>query len=186
MWHVESAHRKLLADLAVAEAGARIEAAGIAAVGEDEWRANQTAWKTIDDLGLDPEAHRGESCHAVVVKADCDGTVVEIPACTEPRRHRGRKPDSELVVTPSEPSEADQTATVDRRERRHATQSRTEWVSERLRTGRPPAIADAFPLAIATWIDSAPYTAAQKAATLLGIEPVERRNSQDLWMGFVR
>ena len=31
-------------------------------------------------------------------------------------------------------------------------------------------MAAAFPLAIATWIDSAPYTAAQKAATLLGIE----------------
>ena len=28
VWHVESAHRKLLADLAVAEAGARIEAVG--------------------------------------------------------------------------------------------------------------------------------------------------------------
>lgn len=70
---------------------------------EDEWRANQTAWKTVDDLGLDPEAHRGESCHTVVVKTRYDGTVVEIPAGSEPRRHRGLKPDSELVVTPSEP-----------------------------------------------------------------------------------
>ena len=95
---VESAHRKLLADLAVSEVGTRIEATGIVAVGEDEWRANQSAWKTLDELGLDAEAHRGESCHTVVVKARYDGTVVEIPACTEPRRHRGRKPDSELVA----------------------------------------------------------------------------------------
>ena len=34
---------KLLADLAVAEAGARIEVTGTVAVDEDEWRANQTA-----------------------------------------------------------------------------------------------------------------------------------------------
>ena len=34
-------------------------------------------------------------------------------------------------------------------------------------------MSEAFPLAIATWIDSAPYTTAQKAATLLGIEPPE-------------
>ena len=170
VWHVESAHRKLLADLAVSEAGTRIEATGIVAVGEDEWRANQSAWKTLDDLGLDADAHRGELCHTVVVKARYDGTVVEIPACTEPRRHRGRKPDSELVVAPTEPSEADHAATLDRRERRHATQSRTEWVGERLRTGRPPAMADAFPLAIASWIDSAPYAATQKAVALLGID----------------
>lgn len=105
----------------MSEAGARIEATGAIAVGEDERRANQTTWKTLDDLGLDVDAHPGESCHTVVVKARYDGTVVEIPACTEPRRHRGRKPDSELVVAPSELAEKDRAASVDRRERRHAT-----------------------------------------------------------------
>jgi ParB/RepB/Spo0J family partition protein len=173
VWHVESAHRKLLADLVVIEAEARIEATGVVAIGEDGWRANQASWKTLDDLGLDPKLHSSESCHTVVVKARFDGTVVEIPACTEPRRHRGRKPDSELVVATSTPSEADQTATVDRRERRLATQSRSDWVGERLRTGRPPAIAGAFPLAMATWIDSAPYAVTQKAVMLLGIDQPE-------------
>ncbi|MCU1394908.1 MAG: Chromosome partitioning protein ParB [Ilumatobacteraceae bacterium] len=170
VWHVEAAQRKLLADLAVTEAAVRIEATGVAAIGEDEWRANQASWKTLDDLGLDPKSHRSESCHTVVVKARYDGTVVEIPACIEPRRHRGRKPDSELVVAASRPSEADQTATADRRERRLATQSRIDWVGERLRTGRPPAIAGASPLAMATWIDSAPYAVTQRAVTLLGID----------------
>lgn len=172
VWNVESAHRRLLADLAVAEAIGRIGASGLSAVGEDAWRASQASWKTLDDLGIDAAAHRGESCHSVVVKARHDGTVVEIPACTEPRRHRGRKPDSELVVAVSSPSEADQASAADRRERRTATENRTNWLSERL-GGRQIAATDVFPLAIATMIDTVPYAVAQRAVRLLRLDHPE-------------
>ena len=169
VWNVESAHRKVVADLAVAEAVSAIEASGLSAVDENTWRANQASWKTLDDLGLDADGHRDESCHSVVVKARHDGTVVEIPACTEPRRHRGRKPESELVVTPSVPSAAEQAVTVDRREQRKATENRAGWLCERL-GGRQIAASDAFPLAVATMIDTMPYAAAQKAVALLSID----------------
>ena len=172
VWNVESAHRRLLADLAVAEAVGRIEASGLSAIGEDAWPASQASWKTLDDLGLDATAHRSESCHSVVVKARHDGTVVEIPACTEPRRHRGRKPDSELVVAASSPSEADQASATDRRKRRTATENRTNWLSERL-GGRQIAATDAFPLAIATMIETVPHAVAQRAVRLLRIDHPE-------------
>ena len=124
----------------------------------------------MHDLGVDVEAHGGEQCHTVVVKARFDGTVVEIPVCTEPRRHRGRKPDSELVVVPTQPSEADLTGATERRERRRATEARIDWLTERLTTGRRIATADAFALTIKTWIDAVPYAAVQRAAKLLGVD----------------
>jgi hypothetical protein len=71
--------------------------------------------------------------------------MVEIPACTEPHRHRSQKPDSELVIAASDRSEADHTEALDRRERRYNTENRTTWVDERLHTGQPPATTDAFP-----------------------------------------
>jgi hypothetical protein len=170
VWQVESGHRSLPAAIAVQETSSVLAAAGLLAVDEDDWRANQATWKTLDDLRVDTDAHRSEPCHAVVVKCRYDGTVVEIPVCMEPRRHRGRKPDSELVVAPTLPSEVDQAATVERRERRQATEARNEWLTDRLRTGRQIAVADAFPLAVTTWIDSAPYPVLQRAVKLLGLD----------------
>ena len=64
----------------------------------------------------------------------------------------------------------DAAATVERQERRQATEARTAWVSDRLRATRPIAAADAFPLAVWTWIGSAPYAVAQRAVKLLGID----------------
>jgi hypothetical protein len=173
VWRVESAHRQHLDDLAIDETIARLEATGVRAVTEDDWRENRTTWKTLDELGLDQDAHRGEPCHVVVVRTRYDHGVVEIGACTEPRRHRGRKPASELVVPTVEPTEAERAANVERRERRLASEARRDWLTDRLRNGRQIAAADAFPLAIATWIDIAPHMVLEKAAKLLGIEHPE-------------
>jgi ParB/RepB/Spo0J family partition protein len=170
VWQIEAAHRQLLTDQAITDATAALDTAGIMAVTEDAWRERGKTWKTLDDLGVDPDAHRGELCHAVVVKCRYDATVVEIPICTEPRRHRGRSPDSELVAPTAEPTPADQSATVERRERRHATDARSAWLTERLDTGRAIPTGEAFPLAVKTWIDSAPYATLQRATKLLAAE----------------
>ena len=122
-----------------------------------------------------PTAHRSEPCHAVVVKCRYDATVVEIPICTEPRRHRGRKPDSER-------RRGARRAHRGRRGRhRRATRTSTErptpaprWVSERL-GGRPLPASEAVPLAVLTWIDSAPYAAAQQATAAARDRGTRRR-----------
>ena len=92
-----------------------------------------------------------------------------MPVCTEPKRHRGRNPESAVVVPTVEPSPADLAARAERKERKEATTTRQTWVAERL-AGRPIAAAEAFPLAVATWIDSASYAVLKHAVELVGIE----------------
>jgi ParB/RepB/Spo0J family partition protein len=169
VWQVESAARKWQANQALTGAAEALAAAGVAVLTEADWRDNQRSWRTLDDLGVAVEEHTDEPCHAVVVSARYDGTVVEMPVCTEPKRHRGRKPDSAVVVPTSGPSEADIAARAERRERKEATSTRRTWVAERLQ-GRNIAAAEAFPLAVATWIDSAPYAVLQHAVELIGID----------------
>ena len=172
VWQVESAARKWQADQALNLATEALDAAGVAVVTEADWRDNQRSWKSLDDLGVAVEEHEGEPCHAVVVSARRDATVVEMPVCTEPKRHRGRNPESAVVVPPVEPSPADLAARAERRERKEATSTRQAWVAERL-TGRPIAAAEAFPLAVATWIDSASYAVLKHAVELVGVEVPE-------------
>jgi ParB/RepB/Spo0J family partition protein len=169
VWQVEAAHRQQLTDQALTDATAALDAVGITAVTEDDWREHQRAWKALDELGIDATAHRDESCHAVVVKCRYDATVVEIPVCTEPRRHRGRNPDSELVATAAVSTATDEDATVERRERRQATDTRASWLTDRLATARAIPTGEVFPLAVVTWIDSAPYVTLQRVVKLLGI-----------------
>lgn len=169
VWQVESAARKWQADQALLAATEALDAAGVAVVTEADWKENQRSWKSLDDLGVAVDEHEGEPCHAVVVSARWDGTVVEMPVCTEPKRHRGRNPDSPVVVPTVEPSPADLAARAERRDRKEATSARQAWVAERLR-GRNIAAAEAFPLAVATWIDSAPYVVLKHAVELVGIE----------------
>jgi ParB family chromosome partitioning protein len=169
VWQIESSHRELLADAALADATAALDAAGVTAVTEADWRENQRSWKSLDDLGIAAEEHHDEPCHAVVLSCRRDATVVEMPICTEPRRHRGRNPDSALTVAPVEPTPAELAERADRKERRQATTTRQAWVAERLR-GRPIAASEAFPLTVATWIDSAPCAVVKHAVELLGVE----------------
>ena len=169
VWQVESAHRKWQADQALASATEALDAAGVAVVREAEWRDNQRSWKSLDDLGVTNEEHQEEPCHAVVVSCRYDGTVVEMPVCNEPRRHRGRSPESNVVVQPAEPSPADLADRADRKERRQATTTRQAWMADRLQ-GRTIAAGEAFPLAVATWIDSASYAVLKHAVELVGVE----------------
>ena len=95
------------------------------------------------------------------------------PSCCQvpPRRHRGRDPGLHRAAPPSWP-QARQRA----RRRTGRADSRPSWPSSADRRGAPPgdraparrgwpsgcggrpiAASDAFPLAVATWIDSAPY-----------------------------
>ena len=110
-----------------------------------------------------------------------DATVVEIPICTEPRRHRGRKPDSELVVATARtddggPVSSSSTAGNGATPPRPAA----AWLSERLGTAEPIPTADAFPLAVATWIDSAPYAVVEQASPkLLGIDRLTASGDSD-------
>jgi ParB family chromosome partitioning protein len=168
-WQVESAHRSLLLTEAIDAARETLERSGTSVVLEDDWQANHATWATLDDARLDPDAHRGEPCHAVLIKARYDGTVVEIPICTEPSRHRGRKPESEVVAAPAERSETDQQAIADRRERRIATEARVSWVRDRL-GGRPLPASEATRLAVLTWVGTASYAVTQKATKLLELE----------------
>jgi ParB/RepB/Spo0J family partition protein len=168
VWQIEAASRERAADRAVSEASTALDSAGLRPVGEAEWREQQRSWKTLDDLELDPAAHRREPCHTVVVKAKFDATVVEIPICTEPRRHRGRRPDSELVVPERASTEADRQQQADRRGRKAAADARSSWLSHRL-SGRAVPAAEVVPLAIASWIDSAPYTVVEQASLSLGL-----------------
>src|SRR5690606_34924314 len=169
VWQVESAARKWQADQALSTATEALDAAGVAVVTEADWRDNQRSWKNLDDLGIAVKEHQDEPCHAVVVSCRYDGTVVEMPICTEPKRHRGRNPESAIVVPPVEPSPADPAARAERRDRKEATSTRRAWVAQR-RAGRPIAAAEAFPLAVATWIDSASYAVLKHAVALVGIE----------------
>lgn len=169
VWQIESAHRAHVARLAVQSAVDALNGVGIATVDEAAWRENQRTWKTLDDLGIEPDTHRGESCHAVIVKSRYDGTTVEIPVCTEPKRHRGRNPDSDIVVTPTEPTDEQRAATIDRRERRIAADARTAWLTERL-TGRRIPAADVLELAVATWLDTCSHAVLERTVGLLGIE----------------
>ena len=169
VWQVESAARKWQADQALTAATEALDAAGVAVVTEAKWKENQRSWKSLDDLGVAVEEHQDEPCHAVVVSCRYDGTVVEMPVCTEPKRHRGRNPESAIVVPPVEPSPADLAARAERKERKEANAARQAWVAERL-AGRNIAVAEAFPLAVATWIDSASYAVLKHAVELVGIE----------------
>jgi ParB family chromosome partitioning protein len=168
-WQVESAHRSLLITEAMNAARESLERSGTTVVLEDDWQANHATWVTLDEAHLDPDAHHGEPCHAVLVKARYDATVVEIPVCTEPRRHRGRKPESTVVAAPVERSEADQKVAVERRERRAATEARAGWLRDRL-GGRPLPASDTTKLAVLTWVETTSYAATQKATQLLGLQ----------------
>lgn len=169
VWQVESAARKWQANQALSAAADALDATGVAVITEADWRENQRSWKNLDDLGVAVHEHQDEPCHAVVVSCRYDGTVVEMPVCTEPKRHRGRNPESPVVVAPVERSPADLAARAERKERKEATAARQAWLVERL-AGRPPAASEAFPLAVATWIDSASYAVLKHAVELLGIE----------------
>ncbi len=172
VWQIDSAHRELRAHAALADATAAVAASGVAAVTEAEWRENQRTWKSVDELGVAVEEHEDEPCHAVVLSCRRDTTVVEMPVCTEPRRHRGRSPESAVIVAPVEPTPAELAERADRKERRQATINRQTWVAERLQ-GRPVAASEAFPLTVATWIDSAPYAVLKQAVELVGVEVPE-------------
>ncbi len=168
-WQVDSAHRSLLINEAIDTAREALERSGTTVVLEDDWQANHSTWATLDDARLDPEAHRGGPCHAVLVKARYDATVVEIAVGTEPHRHRGRKPESEVVAAPVERSEADRQTSVERRQRRAATEARTAWLRDRL-GGRPLPTSEATNLAVLTWLETATYAATEKATQLLGLD----------------
>jgi hypothetical protein len=168
-WQVESAHRSLLVTESIDAARETLERSGTTVVLEDDWQANHTTWATLDDARLNPEAHRGEPCHAVLVKARYDGTVVEIPVCKEPRRHRGRKPESAVAAAPVERSGSDQHAAAERRQRRAATGCRAGWLRDRL-GGRQLPASEVTNLAVLTWAETASYAATQKATQLLGLE----------------
>ena len=169
VWQVESAARTWQAEQALNTASEALDAAGVAVVTETVWKDNQRSWKSLDDLGVAVDEHEGEPCHAVVVSCRYDGTVVEMPVCIEPKRHRGRNPESAVVVPPVEPSPADLAARAERKERKEVTTARQAWVAERL-AGRNIAATEAFPLAVATWIDSASYTVLKHAVELVGVE----------------
>jgi ParB family chromosome partitioning protein len=171
-WHVESARRSQLVTEAIDAARQKLERSGTAVVLEENWQANYATWVTLDDARLDPEAHRSEPCHALLVKARYDATVAEIPICTEPRRHRGRNPESEVIPAAGERSAADQQANAERRERRTTAEARVTWVRERL-GGRPLPAGEAIKLAVLTWVETASYAATQKATRLLELEPPE-------------
>ena len=133
VWQIEAAARQHTTDKAVDEASAALDAAGLRAVSEAEWREEQRSWKTLDDLGTRPGLAPRRAVPRRRRQARFDATVVEIPICTEPRRHRGRKPDSELVVPQHEPTTADRQQQLDRRGRKEASEARAAWLSERLR-----------------------------------------------------
>jgi ParB family chromosome partitioning protein len=175
-WQVESAVRAARTEVAVAEIVTRLEAKGITAVLENGWHDNQRSWKTLDDISLDTRAHESEPCHAVVVKARYDGTAVEIPICTEPRRHGGKNPASEIVSPTAEHRPEEEAARQQRRELRSAAEARRSWLTERLARRSVPA-ADALVLAVSTWTRSAPHAVAQHAAALLALDASEERVS---------
>lgn len=175
-WQVESAARATRTEVAVAEIVTRLEAKGITAVLENAWHDNRRSWKTLDDISLDTRAHASEPCHAVVVKARYDGTAVEIPICTEPRRHRGKNPASEIVSPTAEHRPEEEAARQERRELRSAAEARRSWLTERLARRSVPA-ADALVLAVSTWTRSAPHAVAQHAAALLALDASEERVS---------
>jgi ParB/RepB/Spo0J family partition protein len=172
VWQVESAARSWQANHALTGAADALDAAGVAVVTEADWRENQRSWRSLDDLGVTVEEHQDEPCHAVVVSCRRDSTVVEMPICTEPKRHRGRNPESAVVVPTSEPTPVDLAARQERKDRKDATTARRAWVAERL-GGRPIAAAEVFPLAVTTWIDSAPYAVLKHAVEFVGAEVPE-------------
>ena len=169
VWVVEQAQRSKLTELAVEAAANRLTAAGIIVHVEADWQANSRSWATLDSQQLDHDAHRPELCHAVVVKARYDSTVVEIPICTEPRRHRGRNADSAVRTSPEPANDRDRADTAEKRERRLAAENRSRWLTERL-GGRLPATGEVLGLAVLTWIETAPYVTVQKAARALELE----------------
>jgi len=173
-WQVESAARSARTAAAVAGIVTRLEAKGITAVLEDTWRDNQRSWKTLDDLSLDAGPHADEPCHAVVVKARYDSTTVEIPICTEPRRHRGKNPASEIVSPTAERRPEDEAARQERRELRATAEARRSWLTERLSRRSVPA-SDALVLAVTTWTRSAPHSTVQHAAALLALDHDEEQ-----------
>lgn len=169
VWQIDAARRQLASDRAVDAARTSLVDAGLTPVTEADWQEWQRSWRTLIDLELDVGSHRAEPCHAVIVKPKYDGTVVEVPICTEPRRHRGRKPDSALVVPRHEPTAEQRQQQTDRRSQREAIESRATWLAARL-TGRAVPAAEVVPLAIATWIDSAHYTVVERASRSLGLD----------------
>lgn len=173
-WQVESTIRALRHEAALAATSERLTAKGTTVVTEQDYADHARAWRTVDDLlGRDQaRSHRSEPCHAVVIKASWDGTTVtEIALCTEPRRHKGNQPTSALAVpSPTSGSEVDPAA-EERRQRRAATQARTEWLTSRLATRNPFPTADATRLALLTWLDTVAAVHAEKAGKLLGLDP---------------
>ena len=131
---------------------------------------NQLDWKTLDDLELDDNGPPKQACHAVVVKSRYDATALEIPVCTDPRRHRGRKP-RQRARRPTAPPRhrATNSRTVERRSAARRRGPRRVAQRAAPQAARSPP-ANAFPLAVATWIDIALYAAVERAVKLLGID----------------
>ena len=133
-----------IADLAVTDASSALAAAGVAPSAKPSGARNSD----VEDAGRPGTRPDGPPRGAVPRRrrqARFDATVVEIPICTEPRRHRGRKPDSELVVTPTQPNRGRAgRQQLDRRERRRQPRpaprgSASGWRRSRSGSGRVAA-----------------------------------------------
>ncbi len=149
-------------------------AKGITVVTEQDYTEHARTWRTVEDLlGRDQSrGHRTEPCHAIVIKASWDGTSVsEIALCTEPRRHKGHQPVSELVVPSSAPDQVDPAA-EERRQRRASGQARSEWLTSRLSARNPFPSTEATRLALLTWLGTIAAAHAEKVGKLLGLDPV--------------
>ena len=69
----------------------------------------------------------------------------------------------------------------ERRQRRAATQARTEWLTSRLATRNPFPTADATRLALLTWLDTVATAHAEKVGKLLGLDPSPNERGWTDW-----
>jgi ParB/RepB/Spo0J family partition protein len=155
-------------ETAYAEAVAAADARGLRVLDNDD----ASKARRLSALGLDPKAHRGEPCHAVVIERGWRKATTE-PMCTDPRRHTAKVAESrrsELQVQPSAVAGRDPEDTERRRERKRVASRRAEFLASLIARRSMPR-SELTAMCLHAVIDEAGQNPKARAGAILGIEP---------------
>lgn len=162
-WAVKQQLRRRAAEERRAELASEQDAAGVRVVADEGHRPS--GYVALGDLGVDPEAHADEPCHAVVIAEHYDGPQA-VAVCTERRRH------TKAGASAVKRAERDDDRAGERERakgRRQAVADRGEFLAARL--GRRLPKGPAVDFALRALVGRANANEAGRAAEVLGVEP---------------
>jgi len=161
-WAVKMRQREIEREAEVASLVARCEADGVAVL-DDGYSGEYTPLG--ERLRLDPDDHKAERCHAVLISNSTRPVVV--PVCLDKKRHAARG-DSKIKAEKAPADEAKAAERAEREARKRANAERWEFMSALL-AGRI-AKGDALALVLGDYLGQATYDECEAACELLGVE----------------